>query len=530
MTKTISSKTKKAVPTGRIQPIGQATRRKARKPSIYEETPEAPRLAAIYARVSTNEQAEGESVDIQERLCREYIQREKPGWKVVDVFRDEGHSGKTDKRPAFQAMLNAIDEGKINAVVCHHLDRFSRNLHDIMVYFKRFEDDGVFLSFADEKFDFSTPEGRMHFNILAVFADWYLKNLSRETQKVKASTVFNCRQNNQVPFGYIKNEQKDAVVVPEEAEIVKSVYEMYATGNYSDGEIAEWINDQGFTTRKNKRWTKESVRTTLQLDFYRGIVKYKNTLYGKECHERIVDEELYNEVQRIRKKRYRRPRSNSKKFTRVYILQDLLICASCGRHLRVQGSGKNYRYYYENSKRRGLECDDIGAKLEASVAEEQIGRIIQAFQLPDGWKKEIQSALDAGNERKQIEDRIQKLKEKQERLSELYMDQMITKAEYQKRRDRLRAEQDELILPSPEKVFESGEQIESFKQVWELADMSEQKEMCRILFDEIVLDMAKERVTKIFPRRGFSIFFDFHPNLTKNEEGGYDVKGVFSGK
>ena len=69
----------------------------------------------------------------------------------------------------------------------------------------------------------------------------------------------------------------------------------------------------------------------------------------------------------------------------------------------------------------------------------------------------------------------QKLKEKQGRLGELDMDQMITKAEYQKRRDKLRTEQDQLILPTPEKVFASGEKIESFKQVWELADLGEQK-------------------------------------------------------
>ena len=507
---------------GPVQPIGKATRRKAPKPSIYEEDPETTRLVAIYARVSTLEQAEGESVDIQERLCREYIQREKPGWKLVDVFRDEGHSGKSDQRTEFQNMLNAIDEGKINAVVCHHLDRFSRNLHDIMVYFKRFEDDGIYLSFADDKFDFSTPEGRMHFNILAVFADWYLKNLSRETKKVKASTVYRGRQNNQVPFGYIKNEHKQAIIVPEEAEIVKNIFEMYATGNYSDGEISEWVNEQGFSTRKGRPWTKESVRTTLQLEFHCGLVKYKDNLFPGE-HEAIIDKTLFNEVQLLRKKRHRRPRSNTKKFNRIYLLQDLIVCASCGRKLRVQGSGEHYRYYYENSKRRGLVCADMGAKLEASIAEEQIGKIIEAFQLPDDWKKEIQDTLDSGNERKQIEERMQKLKEKQTRLSELYLDQMISKSEYQKRRNKLRAEQDQLILPTPEKVYDSGEQIESFAQVWELANLAEQKEMCRILFEEITIDMSKKRIINILPRRGFSIFFEYHPLLTRSEAGGYDV-------
>ena len=526
MDKKTTTNKRTAAPTERGKSIGKATRRKAPKPSIYEEAPEAPRLAAIYARVSTFEQAEGESVDIQERLCREYIQHEKPGWKVVDVFRDEGHSGKSVQRPGFQAMLDAIDEGKINAIVCHHLDRFSRDLHDILVYLKRLENDEVILSFADENFDFSTPEGKLHFHFLAVFADWYLKNLSRETRKVKANTVHSGRQNNQLPFGYTKNEFKQAVIIPEEAEIIRSVYEMYTTGNYSDGEIAEWINDQGVPTRKNKRWTKESIRTTLQLDFYYGVVKYKDELFPGD-HEAIVDKNLFEEIQLLRKKRHRRPRSNTKKFTRIYVLQDVIFCNSCGRHLRVQGSGKDYRYYYENSKRRGLECADISAKVEASIPEGQIGKIIQAFQLPDDWKKEIQSALDSGNERKQIEEKVLNLKGKQQRLSELYMDQMITKAEYQERRNKLRTEQDQLILPAPEKIYDAGEQVKSFKQIWELASQSEQKEMCRILFDQITFDMTTERILKIFPRRGFSIFFDFHPNLTISEDGGYDVSDVF---
>ena len=58
------------------------------------------------------------------------------------------------------------------------------------------------MAFADEHFDFSTPEGKMHFHFLAVFADWYIKNLSRETKRGKKNVVDHGYQNNQVPFGY----------------------------------------------------------------------------------------------------------------------------------------------------------------------------------------------------------------------------------------------------------------------------------------------------------------------------------------
>jgi site-specific DNA recombinase len=122
---------------------------------------------------------------------------------VVNVFSDE-QSGKTDKRPGFMDLMDAIDEGKVNAIVCLHLDRFSRDIHDILKYFHKLEKDGVFMAFADEHFDFSTPEGKMHFHFLAVFADWYIKNLSLETKRGKKNVITEGRQNNQVPFGYCK--------------------------------------------------------------------------------------------------------------------------------------------------------------------------------------------------------------------------------------------------------------------------------------------------------------------------------------
>ena len=94
-------------------------------------------------------------------------------------------------------MMDTIDEGKVNAIVCLHLDRFSRDIHDILKYFRKLEQGSVYMAFADEHFDFSTPEGKMHFHFLAVFADWYIKNLSRETKRGKKNIVDQGYQNNQ---------------------------------------------------------------------------------------------------------------------------------------------------------------------------------------------------------------------------------------------------------------------------------------------------------------------------------------------
>ena len=223
----------------------------------------------IYLRVSSEEQAEGHSLDAQERECREYLANQKAHWKIVGIYRDE-HSGKTDNRPDFQKMMHQVFGGQADAIVAHRLDRFSRNLHQILSYFKELERIGVVLAFAKDQFDFSTEEGRLQFHILAVFADWYLRNLSRETRKGKYARVLKGKHNNQPPIGYQVDEEGVATAVPEIAELIEASYELYASGGYTDRKIADFLNQQGLKTRRDRAWSKDSVREVMQNEFYLG--------------------------------------------------------------------------------------------------------------------------------------------------------------------------------------------------------------------------------------------------------------------
>jgi DNA invertase Pin-like site-specific DNA recombinase len=506
------------------KPIGKASRPKAAKPSLYEQV-DIPRKAAIYVRVSTLEQAQGYSTDAQERICRDYILRQKPNWDIADIFRDEGYSGKTDKRPGFQSMLEAVEEGNVTAIICHHLDRFSRNLHDIMVYFKRLEDQCVYLSFAEEQFDFSTPEGRMHFNILAVFADWYLKNLSRETKKGKASVVLTGRQNNQLPFGYSKDDNGNTLIVPGEAAIIQESFEKYATGNYTDQKLADNLNERGFATRQGRAWSKEGVRTMLTLDFHYGVVKYLDDLY-QGSHDPIVSQDLFEQVQVIRKAHAVRPRTFSRRL-RVYLLNGLIRCAACGRNLRAQGAQNNHRYYREVSHMRGFPCPDERTSITADKIESQIGEIVETFQLPEDWQQEILASIDSGDENQGIEIERKSVEEKLKRLGELYLDNMLNRASYLEQRDRLKRQLSILVVPEPQVLLETGRRIESFRQIWPLADYEQKREICRMLFEWVEVDMRQRMATRVSPRREFVRFFDQNPHLKRDDEtGDYVIVGL----
>jgi len=472
--------------------VGKATRYRPPKPNLYTESPDAVRSVAIYIRISRDEDADGPSLPTQEKLCREYIAKEKPGWKVTRVFGDD-QSGKTDKRPGFMDLMDAIDEGKVNAVVCLHLDRFSRDIHDILKYFRKLEQGGVFMAFADEHFDFSTPEGKMHFHFLAVFADWYIKNLSRETKRGKKNVVDQGYQNNQVPFGYERTpDRKYSHIVPGEAAVIKQAFEMYALGTYTDAGIATWINDQGFTTRKNKAWSKDSVRITLQLDYYYGAIKHLSVLYPG-LHEPIIDRDLFERAQKIRKEHFARPRTNTTRFERIFLLNGLVRCAACRRTLRAHGIREKYRYYREVSFLRGDHCADSRLQVHADEIEEQVGELIEYFALPDSWQKEIQEALNVGDKAQENKEKRIDLEGKQHRLSDLYADGMISKENYEARRDRIKIQMEMIAPPNADMLISTGKKIESFRQVWKLASMEDKREIVRMVFEWIEIDMKKRR-------------------------------------
>ena len=333
------------------QPLGRARRAKPQRVTPYQDT-ETPRNAVIYVRVSREEQAQGHSLEAQERECREFLAREKPHWNLVGVFRDE-HSGKKTDRPGFRRMMRMIYEGKANVIVCHHLDRFSRSLHDILVYLRELEEMNVVMAFAKDRFDFSTEDGRLQFHILAVFADWYVQNLAREVRKAKIARVLKGYHNNQLPFGYRRGAGGVGEPDPEEARAVREAYERYATGNYTDREIADWLNREGYRTRRGRLWTKDGVREMLQNEYYMGMVKYRGSLYPGR-HEAIVPKALWERVQEVRGAHARAPRAYAPP-VRVYLLSGLGRCAHCGRTLRAQGGRGRYAYYREMSVERGYD-------------------------------------------------------------------------------------------------------------------------------------------------------------------------------
>lgn len=137
--------------------------------------------AALYARVSTEEQTEGYSLDAQVECFRRYCQDH--SWQIVQEYLEPGASARSAERPVFKQMLRGAEAGLFDVLVVHKLDRFSRSLRDTLNLMSDLRNWGISFVSIQEQFDFTTPAGRLQMQILGAVAEWFSSNLGQEIAK-----------------------------------------------------------------------------------------------------------------------------------------------------------------------------------------------------------------------------------------------------------------------------------------------------------------------------------------------------------
>lgn len=329
----------------------------------------------VYLRVSTDEQAsEGFSIDNQRRACLDYAQMY--GYQTKKVFEDGGKSGRTTDRPAFQEMLTEIKEKPVEAVIIFKIDRFARNVGDFSNIRKEFKKMGIKLLSVSENGD--VTEGLIG-NIFASVAEWESEVNGQRTKDALMQKFREGWQPSPPPLGYRtvggERERKTCEPDPYVAPIIKELFELYATGNYSILALTDWLGDKNVISRNGTGLGHSVMCNILNNPFYYGWIRWHGEgKMGK--HRPIIDKPLFDTCQYVLAKH----RSFLiRKRVHDFLLRGFIFCFSCGqrytaewhkdtRKLKNRG-GKIGYYHCQKRDRNGcpapyVEMSDLEKQVE----------------------------------------------------------------------------------------------------------------------------------------------------------------------
>lgn len=252
---------------------------------------------ALYIRVSTElQKKEGNSLDAQRDKLLAHC--EGKGWHVSEqnIYVDGGISGKsTEGRDAFNAMMEAAKQGKINRIVVTKRDRFARNTIDFLTNTQILTGLGVALVCLDIDLDTSTPVGKFISTIFAGFAEW---EASLITDRVMTGKVHNAKQGGyngaRCPLGY---DYDGKVFTPnKDADTVKLIFSLYADGKNLSA-IADQLNATATPTASGGKWYPATVKYILRNGFYAGLAQWDGVEETTGTHPAIIERATYEAAQ-----------------------------------------------------------------------------------------------------------------------------------------------------------------------------------------------------------------------------------------
>lgn len=449
--------------------------------------------AAIYARVSTEEQVDGYSIDAQLRACRALCTERH--WLVAAEYVDEGRSARTDaiaKRPRFQAMLAEVEAGGAQVIVVHKLDRFSRNLRITLETFERLASNNVAFVSVVEAVDYTTPHGKLFLHMLGALAQWYSDNLSQETRKGKAERKRQGMYNGLLPFGYAKGSDGIPVAHPHNAAGIQMAFDLSGS-SLSDREVAQRLNAAGYRTTGNRGhnpFTKDSIRPMLMNPFYLG--ELPGGVQGK--HEPIITRDVWDKAQQMRAYRRNLPNLTVTPQHTRYALTGLLRCWDCeqsgdpGRgRMSIYRESHTIRAYCA-ARKQGLPCEMQSCNV--AIYEQQVEDWLGTLELPADAVTRTMALLDEEeklaprqvDERKRIENRLK-------RIQDIYGWGDMTIQEYQAERDALRKQLAaiETVAPRRENLTILADRIRNPLKHWQDSTAEQRNDMMALLVRSIAV-------------------------------------------
>lgn len=447
---------------------------------------------AVYCRVSTEEQRKfGISVEDQKNSLTRYCQENK--YKIYDYYIDEGVSaGTISKRKEFVRLLKDLD--KIDLIIFTKLDRFSRNVRDannLLVELDKHHT--AFRAIDEDDIDVSTSDGRFIFNLKVNLAEHERNKDSERINRVNKYKYHTARTvcSGAKIFGYDINEDKKLVINEEEANQLNQLFDKYIETNNLN-ETVRW-----FQINVKKR-SYDSVKLYLTNTAYIGKYKHirkktKEVEIIDDFSPPIIDIDKFNKVQEMFKTNVKKHTGTSETGNKTDYIFNRFIYCKCGRKLAGKHS-KGKHYYICKNSLTSL-CDNHIHLSELNL-EKYLLDNIETYIESEIKKLEEKQLEEKNNNRNSQNDKI-KLKKKIQKLTNLYLEDMIELEIYKKEYSTLKSQLEELEKSEQLEEKKDFSKLKEFLESdWELLyqklENKEKREFWMTIIDSIVFDSKTE--------------------------------------
>lgn len=322
---------------------------------------------AAYCRVSTDDEDQLNSYRTQKNYYSDLIKKN-PKWRFAGIYADEGITGTmVKKRDSFLRMIEDCEKGKIDLILIKSVSRYARNIVDCISYIRKLKALGIGIYFEEQNINSLTEDSEIYIGIYGVLAQSESENISANVKwginKRMQNGTYACRIH---LLGYRRDKTtKEIYIVPEEAEVVKKIFQMYLQGMSLD-QIKNYLESNDIKTVNGRSvWDKSTIKGILTNEKYVGDIIYQKT-YREDCiskktkinrgeidrylvtdnHPAIIDREIFRLVKKelVRRSSKRRASSNAitelGKYSAKYALSELLNCGICGSPYRRKTSVK----------------------------------------------------------------------------------------------------------------------------------------------------------------------------------------------
>jgi len=503
--------------------------------------------AAIYARVSSEEQREGQTIDSQiaelERFSRE------KGWALIGIYKDEGWSGALLSRPALDSLRDDAARKQFDLVLLNDVDRLARDVAHLGIVKRDLERSGVKVVFRKLPSD-ESPTYNLMVNVLGSFAEFEREMIADRTRRGRRHKVEVRQQflGSLAAYGYRyvpkeKTSGRDGYleVVPEEAALVRQMFEWVDQEALSAGQLLTRLNQLKARPRKGGRWAKSTVLRILRNETYAGVWHY-NKHYGSEslkastrnrykrslknsCRLRprtewlpvilpselhIVPRDLWQRVQQQITKNITFSPRNAK---HSYLLKGLVRCGGCGA--AYTGDPCHGKYYYRCINRckqmPTVKEECLDETVWSAVAEVVLNPATIFNQATKIHEQEAQNERIRSSDTQTISRALVQARKEEARLLEAYRTGIISPAQLGKELERLKQRQSALEVreESLRKSNEAPGRNNAYRTLEEYCqaaaerlqtfDEAERQRFLRLLVESIIFEGERVRIRAVIP-------------------------------